>query len=181
MQSRFSHLHSSILLLLLPKPRRAHTYRSVCCFRAHLERKPIRIGIGDQKPKWSKVFFLKTICLFLYPKPCSIMQKTHNIDKPGMLTQSTILDIHTLSNQGCERLQLIRRQRRGIQSHLNDKRCSGGDLRERHCPDNGDSARLAVCDSNEASNMENSSHELLLSSLISDLYPYSFLKSSPHV
>lgn len=53
--------------------------------------------------------------------------------------QSSTLNIHTLCNQGCEKLQLIRRQRRGVQSHLNDKRRSGGDLRERHCPDNGDS------------------------------------------
>lgn len=88
--------------------------------------------------------------------------------------QSTTLDIHTLVNQGYERLQLIMRQRRGVQSHLNDKRCSGGDLRERHCSDNGDSARLAVCDTDEASNMENSSLGLLLSSSISDLYPYPF-------
>lgn len=66
---------------------------------------------------------------------------------------------------------------------MNDKRCSGGDLRERHCPDNGDLATLTVCESDEASNMENSSHGLLLSSPISDLYPYpfSFFKSSLQV
>lgn len=65
---------------------------------------------------------------------------------------------------------------------MNDKRCSGRDLRERHCPDNEDSARFTVCDSDEASNMENSPRGLLLSSPISDLlHPYSLLKSSPPV
>lgn len=68
----------------------------------------------------------------------------YNTEKTEKLMQSTKLDIHALVNQGCRRPQLIRRQRQSVQSHLNDKRCSGGDLRERHCLDNGDLARLDV-------------------------------------
>lgn len=144
---------------------------------------------GHQKPTWSQdlLIFQNNISLFVAQQGCQSLQDytedMYNIKKQEKLMQFFTLNIHTLVNQGCEMLQLIRRQRRGVQAHLNDKRCSGGDLRERHCPDNGDSATLTVCESDEASNMENSSHGLLLSPPIFDLYPYpfSFFKSSLQV